>query len=51
MITHDAILGVDTGDVDLTDELDGRWLVGVLVTAVHLEGVDSVFVDTLNAPC
>ena len=44
---HHAISGVDTREVDLVDELDSGWLVGVLITAVHLEGVDSVLVNTL----
>jgi len=31
----------------LVDKLDGRRFVRVLVTAVHLEGVDPVLMDTL----
>ena len=42
-----AISWVDTRQVDLVDELDGRWLVGVLITAVHLQGIDSVLVNAL----
>jgi len=43
-----AISWVDTGQIDFADELDGRWLVGILVAAVHLQGVDSVLVDALE---
>lgn len=39
---------VDAWQVDLGDELDGGWLVGVLGAAVHLEGVNAVFVDRLD---
>jgi hypothetical protein len=42
-----AISWVHTRKVDLVDELDSRWLVGVLIAAVHLERVDPVFVNTL----
>lgn len=34
--TNDAVSGVDTRKVDLIDELDSRWLIGILVAAVHL---------------
>lgn len=44
----DAVGGVDTGQVDLADELDRRRLVRVLGTAVHLDTVDTVLVDGLN---
>lgn len=43
-----AISWVDTGQIDFADELDGRWLVWILVAAVHLQGVDSVLVDALE---
>lgn len=46
--TYHAILWVDTRQVDLVLELDGRWLVWVFVTAVHGQGVDSVLVDALR---
>jgi hypothetical protein len=45
--TDHAISCTNTREVDLIDELDGRWLVRILVTAVHLERVDSVLVDAL----
>jgi hypothetical protein len=44
----DAVVGVNTGQVDLADELDRRRLVRVLGTAVHLNTVDTVLVDGLN---
>lgn len=44
----DAVLGVDAGEVDLADELDGRRLVGVLFAAVHFEAVDAVLVGRLQ---
>lgn len=43
----EAVARVDTGEVDLADEPDGRRLVGVLVAAVHLYRVDAVLVDGL----
>jgi hypothetical protein len=33
---NDAISRVNTRKVNFVDELDSRWLVGVLITAVHL---------------
>lgn len=45
----DAILGVDAGEVDLADELDGGGLVGVFLAAVHFEAVDAVFVGRLQS--
>lgn len=47
-VTYHAVSCVYAGEVDLVDELDSGWLVGVLVAAVHFEGVDSVFVDALH---
>lgn len=44
----EAVAGVNTWEVDFGDELDGGWLVGVLVATVHFEGVDAVFVDRLE---
>lgn len=44
----DAVVGVDTGQVDLADELDRRRLVRVLGTAVHLDTVDTVLVDGMR---
>lgn len=35
----------------MVDELDIGWLVGILVTTVHLEGVDSVLVNALRKDC
>ena len=46
--TYHAILRVDTRQVDLVLELDGRWLIWVFGTAVHGQGVDSVLVDALR---
>lgn len=45
----DAVLGIDAGEVDLADELDGGGLVGVLFAAVHFEAVDAVFVGGLQS--
>jgi hypothetical protein len=45
--TNHAISWVNARQVDFADELDGGWLIGILVAAVHLEGVDSILVDAL----
>jgi len=42
-----SISRVDAGEVDFSNELDKGWLVRVLITAVHLEAVDSVLVDAV----
>lgn len=42
-----AVPWIDARQVDLGDELDLWWLIWVLIAAVHLQGVDSVFVDAL----
>jgi len=42
-----AVSWVDAGKVDFIDELDGGWLIGVLISAMHLEGVDSVLMNAL----
>ena len=44
---YDTVSRVDTREVDLVDELDSRRFVGVLIAAVHLQGVDSVLVNAL----
>jgi hypothetical protein len=46
--TNHAISWVNARQVDFADELDGGWLIGILVAAVHLEGVDSILVDALK---
>lgn len=43
----DAVARIDAGEVHHADELDRGRLIGVLVTAVHLDRVDSVLVHTL----
>lgn len=43
----DAVMGVDTGKVNLADKLDGRGFVGVFRAAVHLEAVNAVLVNGL----
>lgn len=43
-----AVPWVDAGQVHFTYELDRWWLVRILVAAVHLHRVNSVFVDTLE---
>jgi hypothetical protein len=40
----DAVVGVDAGEVDLADELDGGGLVGIFFAAVHFQTVDAVLV-------
>lgn len=47
--THNTISWIDTRQVDLTDELDGGWLVWVLSSTVHFQRVDSVLVNALMA--
>lgn len=42
-----SVSWIDTGQVNFGNELDERWLVRILITAVHLEAVDSVFMDTM----
>ena len=44
---HYAISWVNARKVDFVDELDGWWLVRILIAAVHLQGVDSILMDTL----
>jgi hypothetical protein len=46
--TDHAISWVNARQVDFANELDSGWLIGILVAAVHLEGVDSVLVDALR---
>jgi hypothetical protein len=46
--TDRSISRVDAGEVDFSNKLDKGWLVRVLITAVHLEAVDSVLVDALR---
>jgi hypothetical protein len=43
-----TVPGVDTWEVDFADELDRRWLIGIRITTVHLQRVNSVFVDALE---
>lgn len=43
-----SIPRVDAGQIDFADELDGWGLVGILVAAVHFQGVDSVLMDALK---
>jgi len=43
-----AVSWVDAGKVDFIDELDGGWLIGVLISAMHLEGVDSVLMNAVG---
>lgn len=42
-----SVLSIDAWEVYLIDKLDGRWLVWIVIAAVHLKGVDSVLVDAL----
>lgn len=39
---------VDTRQVDFADELDSRWVVGILIAAVHLQRVNPVLMDALE---
>lgn len=39
---------VDTREIDFVDELYSRWLVGILIATMHLQGVDSVLVNALR---
>lgn len=41
----------NTWKVDLIDELDGGWLIGVLVATVHFQRVDTVLMDALQMLC
>lgn len=41
-------MGVDAGEVDLADELDGGGFVGIVVAAVHFQAVDAVLVCGLQ---
>jgi len=43
-----SISWIHTRKVNLANELYFWWLVGILVTAVHLQGVDSILMDTLK---
>lgn len=44
---YDTVSGRHTGKVDFGNELDGGWLFGILVAAVHLQGVNTVLMDAL----
>lgn len=46
--THNAISRANARKVDFADELDSGWLIRILIAAVHLQGVDSILVDTLH---
>lgn len=47
----DAITRVHARQIDLANELYRGRLIGVVGTAMHLEGVDSVLVDALSKGC
>lgn len=42
-----AVCWADTGQVDLADEVDDGWLLGVVWAALHLKFVDAVLVVSL----
>jgi len=44
----DTVPWADAREVDFGYELDGGWLVGVLVAAVHLQRVDAVLMNTVR---
>ncbi len=43
-----SIPWINTREVDFANELYFWWFIGILITAVHLQGVDSVLMDTLE---
>jgi hypothetical protein len=43
-----SIPWINTREVDLADELYFWWLIGILITAVHLQGVNSILMNTLK---
>lgn len=45
--THLSSLLVDAGQVDLRHKLHGRWDVWVVLAAVDVEAIDSIFVGAL----
>jgi hypothetical protein len=47
MSTNHPISRTDTWKVDFVNELDSRWFIRILVTAVHFESIDSIFVNAL----
>lgn len=46
--TNPAILAIDTGEVDLGDEVDSRWHIRVGVSAVNFKAVNAVLMTTLQ---
>jgi len=49
-INH-TVSRINTGKVDFADKLDGRRLVRILITAVHFEGVNSVYQRSQPSLC
>jgi hypothetical protein len=47
-LSYLAGAGVNTGDVDARDELDGGRVIGVVGSAVDVNTVYTVFVDALS---
>lgn len=45
---YHPVLRADAREVHFTDELDGWWLVRIVIAAVHLQRVDSIFVHALE---
>lgn len=43
-----SIPWIDARQVDFADKLDRRWLVRVVITAVHLQRINSVLVHALE---
>jgi len=48
-INH-AILRINTREIDLADELDDGWLIGIFVIAMHFKRIDSVFMYAMRRP-
>ncbi len=47
-MTDFAILLVNAWQIHFGNKGHARWLIGILVSALDLEGVDAVLVDRLN---
>jgi hypothetical protein len=43
-----SIPWINTREVDFTDELYFWWLIGIFITAVHLQGVNSILMNALK---
>ena len=48
MCTDHTVSRIDTGQVNFVDELDGWRLIGIFISTVHLQRIDTIFVNALR---